>query len=81
VDEPIADRVSQRGLAHQLVPGLNRHLAGDDQQTDPLVEAEFSELGRAELTLAGLGHRGEMHRGHLVDGGVSEHGRVPSPVL
>ena len=44
-----------------------------DQQANPVLEAEVGELGRAELSLEGLGHGGQVHGGHLLDGGVHEH--------
>jgi hypothetical protein len=45
-----------------------------DEHADPVLEAEVGELGRGQLSLEGLGHGDQVHGGHLVDGGVHEHG-------
>jgi hypothetical protein len=52
---------------------------GIDEQADAILEAQFGELGVAELALEGLGHGREAQRTQFVDGGVSEH-RVSFPV-
>ena len=47
VDEPIQDGVGQRWVADDVVPAVDRHLAGDDQR--PGVVAVFDDLQQVAL--------------------------------
>ena len=42
VDEPVEDGVGQRRVADDVVPAIDRHLAGDDQRAG--VVAVFDDL-------------------------------------
>ena len=46
---------------------------GVDHQSEPLIEAQGTVLGRAELLLEGLRHSGELHRIHLLEGLFDQH--------
>jgi len=47
VDEPVQDGVGQGRVADDVVPAINRHLAGDDQR--PGIVAIFDDLQQVAL--------------------------------